>query len=1161
MANLTLLDKVKRILNLPEYTPSQLQMHQKVKRLVNTGIQNVKQSKLRDYFLPTSTAPEARAGRQFVKETGKNLIDTARQAYKLIPPYTSYQNLQRKTVTPLEYGRNTLNTGLNALSIAYRVSPTSKIMGPAFGMIRQERQNPSVVNRQYNLKQNLYNIYKGGLTGLTEQPGLGETLTDNPRLQKAIDYTFMATMIAKPFVQKKLNQLNLKAKEINKVSNILGVKPNTPLNEVAKVWRKEVSQYPSVFANKGNELANARVRELNSAFTVLKNAGVIDKNYATVYKFFETVNPNFGLSVKPTNKGNKRLGNINTTETAITTIEPKRKFNIPLRSTKPPIPKRSELSGRALSMSNDRLLYPEKYTYKEDLGLARQEWLENKPTYTKSYPKTNIRKPEAFVKEIRNEFEDTMGRFNKITPKEKVNIIDYLRTPDRVLKKIGLEKESNQIRKSWDNYLDELPKEIEKVTNWSKRVPDASSNRIIFKYLDGQINSKALNKEELEVATEIKKYLKDWAVRLELPEEKRITSYITHIWEKDVKGTEFPPEIAAIIRDKVAGSVYDPFVTQRLGVKGYVEDTWRALDAYVKRATRKVNMDEALSTIKRASEGMEDSQFKYVKKYVDNINLRPSDIDNTVDNAIKSIPAIGYRLTGRPTAYVTRKARRMTYRGLLGLNAQSALKNLSQASNTYAELKEKYFVTGYAKMILDLPRYILNKPTELDRVGVLRDNFIQDRQLTATKKAMEKMDKGLYYMFELAEKINRGGAYYGGKARALNNGKTLSEATAEGKEVARKTQFTFGAVDTPVALQSDIAKTFTQFMSYSIKQGEFLTEKAFKKEYGGLIRYVGSMLLFIYTIGKSFGMDWKDLIPTVRIGFPPTMQLPKGIYDVVTGAKDKWGNEPEPNMVKRLFENKDIQRGIVNYIPAGGQARKTYGGIKNYVKGESTTKTGLIRFPIEKSKSNLIKSGLFGQYSIPEAREYYNKKRTQLGKKQTKLVREAKDKLKVYQEIMANREIAKQENKVKDIVRTAGSSSYYGDKYFYLDKVSGDVKTIDTAFRPTKPKMTGNYELDKKLRSNFYRECSKRVNYIVDSYEQGLIDKDEAEKQLKEVARLKASVKGSRAKSAKKITIKKIPFINAKTTIKRTPKAKITGFKIAKPPTIKPMKTRNILIK
>lgn len=603
----------------------------------------------------------------------------------------------------------------------------------------------------------------------------------------------------------------------------------------------------------------------------------------------------------------------------------------------------------------------------------------------------------------KEQFDDFMRKSNT-SVKDKVNIWDFFRTPDRVMKKIGLEKEATQIKTSWNNYLDELPKEVERITNWSKQVPK-ESNRLIFKYLDGQINSNALDQNELKVATEIKDYLKTFANKLGLPEDKRITNYITHIWEKDVKGVEFPEEIAALIRDDIPSSVYDPFVQKRMGTLGYKEDVWASLDAYVKRGLRKVHMDPALESTKKAAEGLEDSQFKYIKNYVDKINLRPGDIDNWIDNAIKASP-IGYKLGSRPVAYVTQKARRMVYRGLLGLNFSSALRNLSQASNTYAELGERYTLLGYAKVAQNLPKLLAGQGSELHTVGVLRDGFIQDRNLNATKQLIKKADEGLFYVFNLAEKINRGAAYWGGKARALKKGLTEEQAIKEGVEVARKTQFTFGNVDTPLALQGDLMKTLAQLQSYSVKQIEFLGEKVAAKDLAGITRYIGANLLFGLTIGKLFGWEPKDMIPTLRFDTPPTLKLPQGVAESIPAQEGE-----DKGFLQRLAENKNVQSGLVSYFPGGSQLRKTYQGLKANSEGGVYSPTGKLRFPTEPSFKNV----LTGPNVTPEAKDYYKNPQV-LGDLQTQkykaLVGAGMAPGEAYQAVTANRQ---QEAKLKEL--------------------------------------------------------------------------------------------------------------------------------------------------
>ena len=627
--------------------------------------------------------------------------------------------------------------------------------------------------------------------------------------------------------------------------------------------------------------------------------------------------------------------------------------------------------------------------------------------------------------------------------KSKVNMLDYFRTPDRVLAKIGLKKEADLIRKQYDKYIQELPVEIDKVTQWSKRVPPESNQRI-FQYLDGQ--PVQLQPEELRVAKEIRSYLVEWADKLGLPKEKRITNYITHIFENDFIQKEFDDDLAKIIQDKVAGSVYDPFTQQRLGKLGYKEDVWQALDAYVKRATRKYNMDPALAQIKDASDKLELSQYNYVKQYIDRINLRPTEWDTLIDNAIKSTP-VGYKLGARPFTSITRTARQMVYRATLGLNPGTALKNLTQGANTYARLGEKYTLVGYAK----IAKAIATGSDELERVGVLKNDFIQDRALNATKKTAERIDKGLFFFFEGAERINRGAAYFGAKSKALAQGMDEQRAIEYAKKIVRDTQFTFGSIDTPAVLQSDLAKTLGQFQSFTLKQGEFLGEMVKAKDVAGFLRWSAASLAMVGSVGKLIGMEPKDLIPSVRIGVPPTLQLPFEVGSAALNAPDKFGN---PRDTKRKLQ--DIGRAGLLYVPGSTQAKKTIGGIDAYNKGYTETSGGNVKFPVDKTPENLIRGGIFGVNTLPQAQEYYDNKEKPLGEKQSELLKLSENKDDIYNQIISGRKKADVVDLIKKNLESKetpkGEQATYvidgeetkgyvaNNKFIYLNQ-DGDVST------------------------------------------------------------------------------------------------------------------------
>jgi len=553
-----------------------------------------------------------------------------------------------------------------------------------------------------------------------------------------------------------------------------------------------------------------------------------------------------------------------------------------------------------------------------------------------------------------------------VTPvTRKVHLIDTLfTTPKFVMEKIGFSKEVKELRRAMDNYWKELPKNLDVITDWSKRV-SKESNQKIFRYLDGQ--KVALNPKELEVAGEIKVWLKQWADRLGLKEENRVTDYITRLFDNDM-AKEFDEELAKIIADKIPGSVYSPFVLKRLGAKGYIEDTWKALDAYVKRSTRKVHMDPVLDRIQTKTgsslefANIEESQFRYIQKYIENINMRPTKVDTDIDNFIKNIPFIGNKFGQRPVTYITRWFRQMTYRGMLGLNPGSALRNLSQGINTYAVLGEKYTVIGYSKLF--------NKGSmkELVDEGVLNAGFVQDKVLSATKKKIQMLDKGLFAMFETVEKINRGAAYFGAKSKALKQGKSLEEAIEYAKDIVRKTQFVFDSVDSPVGMSSDIMKTLFQFQTFTTKQIEFLGGMIKDKNVKGLTRYTLAGLAFVYTIGQAIGMEPKEILPMYRFKTPPSLKFPVEVIKAGVDAPDKYGKDRDLKT-----KAKDVFKSAVGLFPGGTQIKKTLEGMSAIKDGGSFDKAGRLQFEIGDTKKDKIQAILFGKYPTKEAKEYFDK--------------------------------------------------------------------------------------------------------------------------------------------------------------------------------------------
>lgn len=568
---------------------------------------------------------------------------------------------------------------------------------------------------------------------------------------------------------------------------------------------------------------------------------------------------------------------------------------------------------------------------------------------------------------------DELGSFAPIvkdaapTPKGRLHILDYLSTPEYVLDRLGLSDAWKGVRQAFEKYLDNKNIELKKVQAWKDSVKGIPGNeRVIFQYLDGREKDvmSGMSDQELGVAREIRSYLKEWADRLKLPEDSRLPHYITHLFEPSAaaerEGASIfdDPDFARMMQDQPAKSVYDPFLEKRLGKKGYREDVWASLDAYVKRATRKEAMDPALERLEHDAAKLDDLSYKYVTKLSHRINMRPTDTEKLLDSLITQ-SKVGYRFGERPTAYLSSKLRSLFYRGRLGLNFSSAIRNLTQGVNTYAKLGERYTVVGYSKLVYRLMSRNLD---ELYDNHVLEEEFVQDQKVGVYKTALQKLDPILYGLFEQAEKINRGAAYFGAKSKAVGMGMDESAAVDYAKRIVRETQFAFGSIDTPVALNDDIAKTLTQLQTYNIKQIEMLARMAKNKEFAGLIRFTIGSVVAVNTIGKLFGMNLlQQLFPTVGIGGAPISSLASHVVGAFSS-----------NTQTKASAISGLQSDAASLFPAGAQIRKTVQGLNAYYAGKDVTPTGKTRYTIPHNILTGLQAGFFGKSALPQAQEYYN---------------------------------------------------------------------------------------------------------------------------------------------------------------------------------------------
>lgn len=535
---------------------------------------------------------------------------------------------------------------------------------------------------------------------------------------------------------------------------------------------------------------------------------------------------------------------------------------------------------------------------------------------------------------------------------DKVFMIDF-RTPENVFKKLGIHDEVYvPLRQGQEEMSKELQLGIGKLNNWYRRTGKGSSQRI-FDYLDGV--KADLNKDELKVANEIKIYLTGWADKLGLPKEKRIANYITHIFEPDfAQGKRiFPPELARILDFTTPNKVFNPFLETRTGAKGYKRDVFEALDVYMRRGARKLHLDKPIESMAKYADFEGPQAQRYLDSYLKNLAGRPDKFEKWVDdNVISALPdTVRQKLGNRPFSRIVNLIRGQVYRGALGLNVGSSVKNLSQNLNTFAELGPKRVAGG----LFDLLR---NGTDELVQNQVLEDIIYAEHRELTSRGMIKKMDDVLFFFFDTAERINRGIAYYGAKADGLTKGMNEAQAIDYAKGIVRKTQFAYGKIDMPLALQSSWGKLGLQFGSYPIKQAELLGGYAKNKEVMKLARYIAGTFALTAMGAEAVGIDIKELYNI----FPSLGPIPDIAMDVKGALTGDW--KAKSNLAKSPFL----------FIPGGVQARKTLQSLQTIKEGASRTPTGKFRFEAPKSALGKAQALTLGQWVTPEAQDYLVKK-------------------------------------------------------------------------------------------------------------------------------------------------------------------------------------------
>ena len=439
------------------------------------------------------------------------------------------------------------------------------------------------------------------------------------------------------------------------------------------------------------------------------------------------------------------------------------------------------------------------------------------------------------------------------------------------------------------NHAKFLNQHIEITNNWKRMIGfDKRTSQKMFRFLDGKVHSRLMSSKELKIAGQIRKYFDSQIEMInryrtqfgENPVQKR-QNYITHIFDdmrKDFidKKYPFPEYLESMLRFIVPKEKVSPFLKARKGALGYVEDVWRALDAYsyrtsgvvndqpIRRANKitrfiqkEINLNEKIG--KRSPIdwfGIKRNLDSYVKDYVG----RPGSLDKalrgTLDIFNKRLPP---GLQVRSIIELTNTFNSLVYGTTMGFRPKLAIRNLGQHSLIFGEVGTKPFLKAI--------RTPVNKETAkiLDNSKVLATrklHFAPEIQPAFSGRFKSRLSTSAFWLYRGADFINVRNAFLAGFYEAKAKGLSNPEAYKRGDEVAAKTQYLYlkgnrSALARGLGLSPALGRTAGVFTTWPANWLELQLSWAKPQHREKLLRYIG-LNVGLLALGASAGIKaWK----------------------------------------------------------------------------------------------------------------------------------------------------------------------------------------------------------------------------------------------------------------------------------------------------------------
>lgn len=582
------------------------------------------------------------------------------------------------------------------------------------------------------------------------------------------------------------------------------------------------------------------------------------------------------------------------------------------------------------------------------------------------------------------------------------------------------------------------------------------------------------------------------------------------------------------------------FAQRRLGDKTDIDAVGGYLD-YIKASTYAKHIDPHTATFRNLAEEIArntEDGTQYARKmdgFIEYLNDFSNDLagkTNAFDRALQKV-------AGRKAFKVLNWANNRVKANVILGNASSAIAQLFNIPQGIANAGPRHAVVGAGRSLAS----ILGEDKTLKQSDFIKERYASSNFDRFDTGMIDNARKFASWFTSLGDEIGTKYIWNMHYSKALSEG--VQNPIKYADDVTRRMVAGRGIGEVPLVQK---AKTFQLIAPFQLEVAnlwfvmkDFVDEKAFGKiatlfianhlMNKGAEQIRGSGVTFdpiqaMIDSYESFEEEENKRAGAIRAGGRiagevlsnlPIGQSVAGAYDEYGGGfvgggvekltgekitrKELFGDADPTRFGSGLLVSKGLQDPVFKLVPpfGGNQIKRTIEGIQTTNRGYSQSKTGRVRFPTENNTPRNIQRAVFGQYSTPNARAYFDEDRTPLGENQSSIFKQLGNSKEYYDKIISDRKQNASIQKAKDKLKAGDNDSSKVGDAILIKTPNGDIETIYPNKPVNFPKLSGQSAVDKKLLSQYKGNLTSKENDIIKLYGAGHLTPEQAEQQLQNI--------------------------------------------------------------